>query len=233
MAFQSGSNDLTLSTHSSFLPANMEFQIGGFEAYQGESNNIGIQGLIGDQFTITRHHDQNILLGLGYFIEGYKNNWINLMYGLNAFYLFQTSVAGNVIQEDRFTNLSYHYQVNNLPIYLAGKAIINNSDRFNLVLNLGIGPNFMTAENFSEGSLDGGITIPDNAFNSHTQVAFSASAGIGIRYNNLFGCVPVEVGYRYFYLGKGHLNKANDQIDNNLNTGSGYANALVISIFTS
>src|SRR5579863_1204957 len=99
-------------------------QLGGFRAHQGEDQNIGITGLIGDRFTVSQHNDQNVLLGLGYYIDGPGYGVVNMMYGLNAFYLPNTKVKGNIIQEGMFTNLSYNYTVNNYPIYVAAKGQI-------------------------------------------------------------------------------------------------------------
>lgn len=222
-----------ISCSSKFDPkcATIVFQLGGFDASQGNAQNIGITDLIGDRFTVLQGHDQNVLLGLGYYVDGIKQDQVQLQYGLNAFYLAHTTVQGNVIQEDIFNNLSYSYNLTNYPIYLATKALINtNSDKYTVTLDIGFGPNFIKTSHYRESSLDGGITLPDQIFSGQTSMAFSATAAIGIKFNNVLGHVPLEVGYRFFYLGQGYLQKNNNQLTNTLNTGNNYANALVISI---
>lgn len=211
--------------------ATFVFQAGGFNASQGDAQNIGINGLIGDHFSVAHDNGQNVLLGLGYYLNGQNQNRFSLLYGLNAFYFAQTTVQGNVTQERLFTNLSYHYSLTNYPIYAAIKALINTAnERYTFTVDAGLGPNFIHTSDFSESSLDGGITLPDHIFSGQTNVAFSATAGIGVRFNNVLGHVPLEVGYRFFYLGQANLNKINPQVRSPLSTGDNYANALIVSI---
>jgi hypothetical protein len=221
------------SFFSAFSPkrATVLFQAGGFYASQGKAQDIGINGLVGDRFTVTHENDGNALLGLGYYLTGLEKNQFSLLFGINAFYLAPTTVQGNVIQEQLFTNLSYSYSITQYPIYLVTKAFINtNSDKYTITGDLGIGPNIIRTGDFSERSLDGGVTIPENPFTGQTSVAFSATAGVGVKFNNVIGRLPLEVGYRFFYLGQGSFSKNNNQILNTLKTGNSYANALIFSI---
>jgi hypothetical protein len=210
-------------------------QVGGFTARQGTAQRIGAFGnLAGNDYTVTDHTDSNILLGLGYYIDGLARGHYSLLYGINAFYLAQTVVKGNAIQEQMpiFTNFSYRYFITNYPIYIATKALINTgSDKYNLTFDLGIGPNIINTNKYSESSLDDGVTQEDHSFSDNTSVAFSATAGIGIKFNNLLKYnIPLEIGYRFFYLGQGNLNKQNNQQKNSLKTGNSYANAFIVSI---
>ena len=231
-AKQQGSLYKDDSLFSRFKPkqATIVFQAGGFSASEGEAQNINIQDLVGDRFTVTNHYRQNILLGLGYFIHGLDKDQFSLMYGLNAFYLAHTSVQGDVVQELLFTNLSYRYSLTHYPIYLAAKALFNTpNENYTITLDVGVGPNIINSSNFSETSIDG-VTLPDRAFTGRTSVAFSATAGFGLKFNNVFGHSPLEIGYRFFYLGPSYLSIANSQIINTLKTGNNYANALVLSV---
>ena len=223
--------DQQTSFFSRFSPryAHILFQVGGFSAMQGRAQNIGIEGLIGDRFTVTHHDDQNMLLGVGYFLNKIKQKRFSVLYGINTFYLAHTLVQGDVVQEDLFTNLSYRYSITNLPIYIAVKTLISVSDKYNITVDLGIGPNIIQTSGFSESSLDEGIAIPDDAFSGRSSIALSATIGIGLKLNNLLGRLPLEIGYRFFYLGQGYLAKETNQLMNNLNTGNSYANALVMS----
>lgn len=211
--------------------ATIVFQMGGYTASQGDAQKIGINGLIGDYFTVDQQHDSNLLLGVGYYLDGLNKDTFKLLYGINAFYLAHTAVQGNVIQEQLFTNLSYHYYLTNYPVYAATKLFFKTSNsKYDIALDLGVGPNFISATDFTERSLDGGVTIPDNIFSSQLSVALSATAGVGIKFNKLIG-VPCELTYRFFYLGQGSLKKSNSQVLDALKTGNSYANALIFSVY--
>ncbi len=206
-------------------------QLGGSQNRQGKKQHINITSAIGDEFTVTHHQDSNGLVGLGYFIDGQEENCLAMTYGINAFYLAKTTVRGNVIQENLFTNLSYDYNMTHYPVYAVAKATFKTKlPQVAFTVDAGIGPNFMKAWGFHEHSLDGGVTNPDNSFSGHTATTFSATAGFGVKFNHLFGAVPLECGYRFFYLGQGRFDKNTHQLLSTLNTGSGYANAVMCSI---
>ncbi len=205
-------------------------ELGGYQSQPGDAQHINIQTLIGDDFTLKNHQSTHALVGLGMDWDAATKGQTTWRYGLNAYFLTETTVSGQVIQESQFTNLAYSYHVTHLPIYATIKATIPiQSAQHALTLEAGIGPNVMRVSGFNETSLDGGITIPDKAFNSHTQTALSATAGIGFTFNPN-GKIPLTCGYRFFYLGEGHLTSATDQISNPLNTGSIYANALLCGL---
>ena len=202
-------------------------QAGWFWAHQGTAQDIGIEGLIGDRFTVEHHYDNDVLLGLGYYINAINNDSFKIMYGINAFYLAPSFVKGHVIQEGIFENLSYQYKVINWPLYADVKAFINVYPPYpyELTLDLGLGGNFISAGHFREFSIDGGVTIPDDPFSSHLTGVFSASAGIGVQVDGVFEC-----GYRFFYLGQGQFNTKTNQVLNTLKTGQSYAHAVLCSI---
>lgn len=204
-------------------------QLGGYWSSQGKQQHINILDLIGDEFTVADPHSSNGLVGFGYFLDGLEKPSYKITYGVNAFYLARTSVRGDVIQENLFTNLSYQYNLTHYPVYaMAKSAIKTSSSHYELTLDAGIGPNFMRVSGFQEYSVD--RTIPDTIFSSNTSPAFSASAGVGLKINQVFGQAPLECGYRFFYLGQGQVSKANSQVVNALSTGNVYANAVLCSI---
>ena len=205
---------------------------GGFySSTQGKDQHIDIQDLIGDQFNVTDKHDTNGLFGLGYLLTGLTTDRFELDYGIKAFYLAPTQVSGTIVQEDLFTNLAYRYEIRHIPLYAAAKARVKTpSEKVSLTFDAGIGPNFLKTNHYNDWSIDNGITLPDHAFYGKSKTVFSATAGIGVQFNNLFGAVPIEVGYRFFYLGQGDFNRRTDQILTILKTGNNYANALVVSL---
>lgn len=206
-------------------------ELGGFQSTQGKSQFIGINGLVGNDYLVTHCHDYNALAGLGYYLTGFEKNHFNLWYGINAFYLPTTEVKGNVIQEQLFNNLGFRYKISYLPVYASVKANINShTNIFAITIDLGVGPNINTTSQYRENSLDGGITIPDNAFSGRTNMTFGAMAGVGIKINNVFGHASLECGYRFFYLGQNQFNRKTNQLVSNLKTGKSYANALLFSI---
>jgi len=205
-------------------------QLGGYWSTAGSQQQINIQGLIGDTFTVTQKNSSNGLVGLGYFIDGQEKEHFKMVYGLNAFYLPKTGVSGNVIQENIYTNLAYHYQLTHYPLYAVAKSIIKTKwPHWDATLDIGIGPNFMWAQGFKESTL-GANTLPDTIFSGHTTTTFTATLGVGIKINHFFGKVPLECGYRFFYLNKGHFNPVTNQVINTLNTGQVYANAALCSM---
>lgn len=237
-ASQPASSAIFLKSPSSFLSGfssslrhgHAIVQLGGYWGKQGKAQHINIEGLIGDEFTVTDQTDSNGLVGLGYFLDGQKKELFEMTYGINAFYLPKTGVMGNIIQENLFTNLSYRYNVTHYPLYAVAKSTIKTKfPKYTLTMDAGIGPNFMNTNSFKEISLDG-VTIPDNIFSGHTTATFSATAGIGMKIDHVFGAAPLECGYRFFYLGQGSFNKNTNQLLNTLSTGNNYANALMCAV---
>jgi opacity protein-like surface antigen len=214
--------------YSSQLPGHFLLEAGGFYSTQGKSQFIGINGLVGDQFNVTKRHDENFLVGAGFLFNGYRYCQYGIDYGINAFYLPNTQVKGTITQELLFTNLAYRYDVSHLPVYLFAKGFMN-TNYLAITLDAGIGPNFMKTDMHGDTSLDG-ITLPDDAFTgSNSTTVFSAMAGIGVKFNVCQ--VPLEVGYRYFYLGEGRFNARSDQISNKLKTGTCSAQALMLTLY--
>ncbi|HAT7073541.1 TPA: hypothetical protein JAN90_12380 [Legionella pneumophila] len=226
----SGRDKSSIKTRS-YLPI-VSIHGGGFTASPGRAQDIYIVDLIGDHYSVNKKNRSNALFGLGLSFTGIDDNRFDLTYGVNAFYFGRTTVNGVITQEQLFTNLAYSYSVINIPVYASVKGIMKNSrnDNFNLTLDIGFGPNFMSTNNFNEQSLDGGITIPNHIFVGQEITNFSAMAGVGIRISDVFHLIPVECGYRFFYLGKGNFTSFNNQVINMLNTSDNYANALICSL---
>jgi hypothetical protein len=209
---------------------NVFLHLGGFQSKQGKAQFIGIDGLIGNDYTLTQSHDMNVMIGLGAYHQVFHPHNVEILIGLDGYYFAKTYVKGNVIQEKLFENLNYRYSITNLPIYAATKFLLNNNVNWNFTLDLGIGPNLLTTQNIHEHSLDGGVTLPDNAFSGSSRVVLSGMAGVGIKFNHFFKKLPLECGYRFFYLGQGQLSKNTSQLNDNLKTGKVYANAILCTI---
>lgn len=203
-------------------------QLGGFMTSKDTPQNIGINDLNGDRYFVNKHTDGNVLVGLGYLIDGLSFQRFSLSYGVNAFYLAKTNVNGTIEQEHLYTNLAYRYNISHLPVYANAKATIkNNNEWYAVTLDAGVGPNFMKQNNYYDYSIDGGITLPDHAFEGHLQTKFSSTAGIGIKINRAINQKPLECGYRFFYLGAGQLNRRTNQLLNALDSGNNNAHAIV------
>lgn len=211
----------------------LDVMLGAFFTTQGiKAQDINIQGLIGDRFTVTSQKKYNVLVGAGYYLDASSYNRFDFSYGVNVFYLARTVVNGDIYQEHMFNNLAYSYHQTNIPIYVAAKSSIKTKyDKLSVIFDMGIGPNIVQTSNFTEISLNGGQTLPDNMFSGATKVNFSAMAGLGLRLNQDWMMKSpfksLECGYRYFYLGEGALNKKSSQILNTLDTDINYAQALV------
>jgi hypothetical protein len=219
-------------------------QIGGYSAIQGKDQNIYVsENLLGARYTVKAHNQGSGLVGLGYLIDGsilfdklpflnkvpYINN-IPFSFGIDTFFLGQTSVTGYILEEGLFNNLSYRYKLQHIPMYFVAKTVLNtNFDKIKLAVDGGIGPNFMSASRYFETPIDA-FAIPNNAFTSRNNVEFSATVGASLRFNNISEQLPIECGYRFYYLGRGKFKINNNQVINPLTTGSNYANAFVCSV---
>lgn len=203
--------------------------LGAFQAEQGKAQQVGIEGLEGDDFTVNSHPSQQGLLGLGYYLNGFERDTYRLWYGLDAYYLSPSTVSGEVIQEQSFTNLSYRYSIANYPVYAATKLWLKGDGDYDVTLDAGVGPNWIKTYGFSETPLNDNA-LPDSIFSGQTSVALSATAGIGVTFHHVLGDLPLECSYRFFYLGQGKLHVINDQVNQALTTGYSYANALMLSI---
>lgn len=212
----------TTSDHGS-----VDLQIGFINSFQGKSQDIAINGLIGDRYSVSSHTDQNVLLGLGYYIRPIDY----FSYGVNAFYLANTTVKGIVIQEKAFSNLNFSYDVTNIPIYFSIKPKLISNENHIIILHFGAGPNIVKTSNVTEDARDGGITQPEHFFTGNTSIAFSTVAGFDVILPHIkfYPNTPLECGWRFFYLGRGEFDKQNGQVKSTLNTGDNYANALLCS----
>ncbi len=212
-------------------PNEFSVSVGYYNAEEGLRQHINIFDLEGNNYRVSKKNDGSYLVGAGYLFTGRNFVGLDMAFGVKAFYLGKTKVRGVIDQENIFTNLSYHYNIHHIPVYAMARGLINFGTRSSaLTLDAGIGPNFMATSGYDERSLDGGITIPDHAFKGHSKTKFSATAGVGIKFNNLINTVGLEIGYRFFYLGQGDLKPLNNQILNPLKTKDIYANAVVLTL---
>lgn len=223
---------LVASTATCAMPSftgHFLFEGGGYQSTSGKAQFIGVNTLIGDQFNVTNRNDTNTIFGVGYLVDGYRTGRYSIDYGINAFYLAKTKVSGTITQELTFTNLSYNYYVSHLPVYLFAKGSINtNCNNLAVTIDAGVGPNFMNTNLYADSSLDG-VTVPDNAFaGNNATTVFSAMLGIGVKF--MVKQVPLEIGYRYFYLGEGSFKPVSDQVLNQLKTGNNTAQALLLTV---
>lgn len=224
-----------------FKQGEVPIQLGLFQAKAGMSQLIRIEGLLGNQYTIDSTSDNNGLVGIGYLRPVSAKNTFklskielsHLAYGVNAFYLGKTTVNGLIVQEQAFANLSYQYNVSNLPIYAVVRGELfktQGKNNIGLVLHAGIGPNIMMLRHYQETVRDPS-TLPNHSFYSKTNTTFSAMGGVGVAIHDLIPDVhvPFECAYRFFYLGQSALNKRTTQIINSLETRNTYAQAIVCS----
>lgn len=214
-------------------PGSVPVQFGAFSSSQGKAQNVNILDRIGNYYS-TNDDQWSGLFGLGYYVDGYARDRLQLSYGVNAFYLGQTSVSGTILSEGFATNYSYSYHIQTIPVYAAVKALLKtNSQTFNKVtFDVGMGPDFMYTSGYHEQSLGAGSIADSSLFKSHHNTTFTATVGVGLQLGNLFGSIPTpfECGYRFFYLGQGQLSANSDQLLNTIKTGDVYANAIICSV---
>jgi hypothetical protein len=215
-------------------PHHQAFQVdlGGFAfARSSATQHVDIDSLIGDDFTPSSDIQWNGLLGLGYYLSGPQYTTVDTLYGIHAFYLPKTTINGTVLQEGLFINLAYSYSMVNWPIYFTAKAKIHHpyEEKYQTFVEVGVGPDIIQTQGFSEASLDNGVTIPDNIFSGRTAVSVAATVGVGLIAYNAFGKTPLQCGYQFMYFGPTTFHHLTDQTSS-LSTGKNFANAVMCSI---
>ncbi|WP_133130753.1 hypothetical protein [Legionella yabuuchiae] len=220
-----------LSTYAFHLPqGQLNLSLGGADVHQGQEQLVNISNTFGNIYTISQQKDTVFLAGAGYFFDVFSRQPMDVSLGASIYYLSSATVNGLIYLERTFPNLGYQYKTTNIPLYAHAKGVWKGQDeRVALVVDAGIGPNFIKTHDYQEHSIDGGVTIPNQTFSGDTQVEFSAMAGIGLRLNQVWNNTALEVGYKYFYLNEGELNPR-PQVLNHLNTGNANAHALVFTI---
>lgn len=223
---------LTMPVAEACHPFDHYFIVQGGEFYSQRNHHpqdIAIEGLTVDHFTVNKHYDWNFLLGLGFFGEGF--DWRNMIfwYGIDAFYLAPVRINGSIIQEQLpTTTLLYQYEITNWPLYAMLRTSIHSYCNLDFVFDLGLGVNFLETSVVNEKTLQN-VPIQNGLFLGETNAVFSATLGLSMAFS-YWHSAPIEIGYRFFYLGNGTFKRNTNQALNTLTTGYNYANALVLSI---
>lgn len=202
-------------------------EAGGYYAEMGKAQHIDLDAAVGNQYNVSDNNSYNGILGAGFYIGARSVLNHPARYGLQVFYLHRMKVHGTITEENLYTNLSYTYDVNHLPIYAMFK--VGNLFNSGLSTDVGIGPNVMVLKDIKEKSLDGGVTSPDNALGGRAKITYSATAAVytRIKFSTLY---DISCGYRFFYLGEGGFKKLSSQLLNTLKTGQSYAHSLMCQI---
>ena len=219
-------------TAHSFDLSNGQFNLslGGAYVYQGQEQLIDIKKTFGNIHTVTHQDNMTFLAGAGYLLNAFERDTVNIALGASIYYLSPAKVEGVILVERTFPNLAYQYKTTNSPLYAEAKAVWQSQNvPVALVIDAGVGPNFIRTEDYYERSADGGVTIPNQAFQGERTVKLSAMAGIGLRFNQVFSDNSLEVGYKYFYLNEGKLNPK-PQVLNHLKTANINAHALTLTL---
>jgi len=202
-------------------------ELGPYYVHQAHFQHINIEGLIGNDFQ-PDYDKSDLIVGLGYYLQGLETDKLIINYGINGYY-FTLHPTGTVVQEGVYSNLSYAYDIRNLPIYAAAQFELHPHNSISYLIDAGLGINFLAIEHYQEHSLDNGLTQPDNAFYGLSKKAWSSSVGFGFKLNSLKD-FPIEFKYRFFYLGQSNFRKTNPQVINKLQTGRLYAHAITASV---
>ncbi len=202
-----------------------------------QDQTIGITDELPDVFSVTSYtNPQRFLFGLGLFFDLPFDCRDTFSLGLDAFYFGQITVKGDILQQQTNDLFRYQYAVTNFPIFAATKATLRNDhELFNdmaITLDFGIGPNIQTTR-YNQYPTDSLISIQPSLFfgkNDLSGIGFAATAGVGLKLDDFLITVPLECGYRFFYLGQGKLSiNSNANVETNLAIPS-LAQAVVCSI---
>lgn len=197
----------------------------------GTAQHINIHTLVGDQYTLSNSTQSKGLFGLSYLVSGPTLGRALMSYGISGFYLPKVGVRGDIIQENIFANLGYSYGIRNLPLYATAKSVLMHpSDRIGLTIDTGIGANFNKTTTVDSWAINDSNAVADRVFSGRSNTVFSAMAGVGFRINHGLANIPLDCGYRYFYLGKGSFNKRSNEWLNTLSTGDNHAQAIICSL---
>lgn len=220
-----------VNLHNRLTSGHTIFQLGGFLANANIGQHINIQGLVGNTYSPEDHVSGNVFLGIGYFLEPILVSSTSISYGLNWFFLPKTNYRGTVTEENLFTNLRYNYGIINYPLYVVAKTnvALEKITKHTLTFDIGIGPNFINTTGYRESAININ-SVPNTPFPNKTHAKFSATFGAGVQLDNkVFPKLPLECGYRFFYLGEGSFGLNSNQL-NPFKTGSVFANAILCSI---
>lgn len=217
---------------SSVLPyGQLVIQGGASFSKPGTAQHININTLVGDQYTLSNSNQSTGLFGLSYLIAGPNIANALMSYGVSGFYFPKVVASGEIIQEHLFANLGYSYGIKQVPIYATAKSVVmNQSKQLGLTIDTGIGANFNKTTTVESWAINDSNAVPDRVFSGRSNTAFSAMAGVGFRLNNILGSIPLDCGYRYFYLGKGSFYKRSNEWLNTLSTGDNYAQTIICSV---
>jgi len=221
----------TPATHAFHLPpGQLNLSLGGAYITQGQDQLININKTFGNIYAVSQESDTVFLAGAGYLFNVFEKAPVDISLGASVYYLSLAKVQGVIYLERTFPNLAYEYKTTNVPLYAHAKGVWKGQDeRVSLVVDAGVGPNFIKTQDYHERSIDGGVTIPNQAFRGETEVKLSAMAGIGLRMNHIWKDKSLEVGYKYFYLNEGKLNPR-PQVLNHLKTSNADAHALTLTL---
>lgn len=205
---------------------------GGLWINQGANQSVLINEGFGDYFSVT--HNNNVgagIVGAGAYIDSLEleTDFFTVQYTATSFFIPQTTITGFVTQEGLVTNLAYGYDIAYLPSFIGLKITDKPIDRaYHGTFDVGVGFDVIFTNNFGETSLTP-YTVTDNFFSGrHRSYSFDATLGVGLKVQT--GLVPIEIGYRFFYLGQGTLPSSNTLVLNPLLTGHNFANAVICTV---
>lgn len=226
----------TLSAIAGMYPTpsdDIEFplHVGVFNARIGKNQHIPVKDLDGDEFYVNSNNDTNVLFGAGFFMNKLWDTYPEMSFGVDVFYLGNAQTKGYIDWERIFRNVAYSYRTYYIPIYYDVKYKYVFQPGKSLVFDVGIGPDVIVTNSYREWALDPNA-VPDNVYKGTTRAAFSVTAGVGVRLDNIIlNKYPVEFGYRFFFLGQGSLKaRDSDVFQNELKTGQNYAHSFVVSV---
>jgi opacity protein-like surface antigen len=203
------------------------FSVGGFKANTGKQQLFILPGQGTVSMTPTDKSNSSGLIGGQYLVDRRTRGKTTFAYGLSLYYLFPAKVKGNMSFQNQ--SQAYQYKITNLPLYGSIQAKVCTDYEFMYILDGGLGVNYMMLNKYIETSTGNGGT-PSDSFKNNNVLDFSATAGIGLRFTDIFKEMTLELGYRFFYLGQGKLKSNISFITGDLKTGNVYANAVILSV---
>lgn len=189
----------------------------------GKEQLVNVNGQTPSNFIVDEDYSLVPMIGFSIF-RSPQDEGSPFSLGLGGFYIARSDVSGEIYQATLFNNLGYKYQLQNTALYLLGRA----QPTPKLSVDVGIGPNYSVISNYSEWLINPS-SATDDAFGGNKTIKLSATLGVDVYEQSLFGKAAMRCGYRFFYLGSNALARNNNQYLTHLSTGHNYANALTCS----
>ena len=203
---------------------------GGAWILHGQNQTINIDSAASDYFSVNHTNSNTGIVGAGFYLDNLelRNKRFTVQYTATAFYLPVTRIFGSGTLGETASNFTYDFSVGYLPTLFGLKFTDKPVEKpYHVTIDLGLGFDTLFVSGF-HGTNVVPPTVPDY-FAKNTDYSLAATAGVGFKVYPSAYSIPIEIGYRFFYLGQGHLPAIYPALGP-LGTGYNYANVVMLTL---